>query len=105
MYNMTSKELVVLSNRVSSSSPMQPDTPIAYANDLDIASDGTIYFTDSVNISTHRWAGAWGTTHPKAVRLAAQTQSSCNQQLTLRPALFRHSTTFILGPITGSFLC
>jgi hypothetical protein len=57
MYNSSSKQVVLLSNRVSSSSPMQPDTPITYANDLDIASDGTIYFTDSVNITTHRCAG------------------------------------------------
>jgi sugar lactone lactonase YvrE len=56
LYNMTSKQVQLLTSRVSSSSPMQPDTPITYANDLDIGSDGTIYFTDSVNISTHRWA-------------------------------------------------
>jgi sugar lactone lactonase YvrE len=54
MYNITSKQVELLSHRVSRSSPMQPDTPITYANDLDIASDGTIYFTDSVNITTHR---------------------------------------------------
>lgn len=54
MYNITSRQVELLSNRVSSSSAMQPDTPITYANDLDIASDGTIYFTDSVNITTHR---------------------------------------------------
>lgn len=57
MLNMTSKEVVLLSHRVSPSSPMQPDTPITYCNDLDIAKDGTIYFTDSVNITTHRCAG------------------------------------------------
>jgi len=57
MYNATSKEVVLLTHRVSSTSPLQPDTPITYANDLDIAKDGTIYFTDSVNITSHRWAG------------------------------------------------
>jgi sugar lactone lactonase YvrE len=57
MLNSTSKQVVLLTNRVSSNSPMQPDTPITYANDLDIAKDGTIYFTDSVNISSHRCAG------------------------------------------------
>lgn len=51
---MASKQVVLLTNRVSSSSLLQPDTLINYANDLDIASDGTIYFTDSVNISPHR---------------------------------------------------
>lgn len=54
MYNATSKEVVLLTHRVSSTSPLQPDTPITYANDLDIAKDGTIYFTDSVNITSHR---------------------------------------------------
>lgn len=29
--------IVILSNRVSRSSPMEPDTPITYANDLDIS--------------------------------------------------------------------
>lgn len=53
-YDMASKQVVLLTNRVSSSSLLQPDTLINYANDLDIASDGTIYFTDSVNISPHR---------------------------------------------------
>lgn len=54
MYNMTSKQVQLLTNRVSSSSRLQPGSLINYANDLDIAADGTIYFTDSVNISPHR---------------------------------------------------
>lgn len=46
--------VVLLSNRVSASSPLQPHTPLTYTNDLDIAADGTIYFTDSVEIPPHR---------------------------------------------------
>ena len=40
----------ILANRVSSSSKIAPGAPIIYANDLDIASDGTIYFTTSVDM-------------------------------------------------------
>jgi hypothetical protein len=54
MFNMSSKQVQLLTNRVSSSSRLQPGSLINYANDLDIAADGTIYFTDSVNISPHR---------------------------------------------------
>jgi sugar lactone lactonase YvrE len=44
----------VLANRVSPSSPLQPGSPINYANDLDVGPDGTVYFTDSVDVSPHR---------------------------------------------------
>lgn len=66
MYNATSKKVVMLTHRVSSTSPLQPDTPVTYANDLDIAKDGTIYFTDSVNITSHRWAGMCTRLLPRA---------------------------------------
>lgn len=54
MLEKDSNRVVILTNRVSKSSPIDPDTPIIYANDLDVAKDGTIYFTTSVNIHPHR---------------------------------------------------
>jgi hypothetical protein len=57
------KEVEVLTNRISASSPLAPDTPLMYANDIDIAADGTIWFTASVNVYPHRSAqwtdGIW----------------------------------------------
>jgi len=45
--------LVVLANRVSPSTDVDPGTPIVYANALDIsASSGIVYFSDSQNITT-----------------------------------------------------
>eukprot|EP00879_Flechtneria_rotunda_P027006 GHRR01028863.1.p1 GENE.GHRR01028863.1~~GHRR01028863.1.p1 ORF type:complete len:391 (+),score=61.95 GHRR01028863.1:43-1215(+) len=46
--------VVLLTSRTSKSSPLEPDAPIIYANDLDVASDGNIYFTTSVDIILHR---------------------------------------------------
>lgn len=54
MLEADTNRVVLLTNHVSSSSSIQPNTPITYTNDLDIASDGTIYFTDSVDVHPHR---------------------------------------------------
>eukprot|EP00882_Tetradesmus_deserticola_P023565 GHRQ01025656.1.p1 GENE.GHRQ01025656.1~~GHRQ01025656.1.p1 ORF type:complete len:145 (+),score=36.02 GHRQ01025656.1:617-1051(+) len=54
MLEKDSNRVVILTNRVSKSSPIDPDSPIIYANDLDVAKDGSIYFTTSVDVSTHR---------------------------------------------------
>jgi sugar lactone lactonase YvrE len=54
MLQASTRQVVVLANRVSKSSPVDPDTPIIYPNHLDIARDGTIWFTASVNIYPHR---------------------------------------------------
>ena len=55
--------LVVLANRASPKSLLRPGSLINYANDLDIASDGTIYFTDSTDIPVvpnwHASEGGW----------------------------------------------
>lgn len=57
-----SKRYEILAVRVSASSPLTPNTPLNYVNDLDIASDGTIYFTDSGGFSPVRnRAGFWDT--------------------------------------------
>ncbi|WIA20276.1 hypothetical protein OEZ85_006109 [Tetradesmus obliquus] len=54
MLEAGTNKVVILANRVSASSPMYPNTPLSYTNDLDIAADGTIYFTDSVDVHPHR---------------------------------------------------
>jgi sugar lactone lactonase YvrE len=54
MLEARTNAVVLLTNHVSSSSPQDPNMPLSYTNDLDIASDGTIYFTDSVDIPPHR---------------------------------------------------
>ena len=50
MLEKGSNRVVQVTSRVSSSSPLEPGSHINYANDLDIASDGTVYFTTSVDI-------------------------------------------------------
>ena len=44
-YDYSSGDVTLLATHVSSSSPIDPGTPITYANDLAIAADGTVYFT------------------------------------------------------------
>ncbi|GAX85618.1 hypothetical protein CEUSTIGMA_g13033.t1 [Chlamydomonas eustigma] len=46
------KRFHILANRVSLNSAIDPGSIITYANDLDIASDGKVFFSDSLNIST-----------------------------------------------------
>lgn len=55
MLEKDTHRVIVLTNRVSKSSPLDPDTPIIYANDLDVAKDGTVYFTTSIDIHLHRY--------------------------------------------------
>jgi hypothetical protein len=54
MLEAGTNRVVILANRVSASSPLHPNEPLMYTNDLDIGPDGTIYFTDSVNVHPHR---------------------------------------------------
>jgi hypothetical protein len=54
MLEAGTNKVVILTNRVSTSSPLHPNSPLTYTNDLDIAPDGTIYFTDSVDVHPHR---------------------------------------------------
>ena len=55
-------KVVLLTSRVSSDSPLAPGSDITYANDLVIAKDGTIYFTDSTTIHTRKHPeGYWDT--------------------------------------------
>jgi hypothetical protein len=53
MLEAGTNRVVILANRVSASSPLYPYEPLMYTNDLDIGPDGTIYFTDSVNVHPH----------------------------------------------------
>ena len=48
MLEKGSKKVVLLTSRVSSDDPIDPDSTIDYINDVTVASDGIIYFTDSV---------------------------------------------------------
>eukprot|EP00878_Enallax_costatus_P028517 GHUV01030808.1.p1 GENE.GHUV01030808.1~~GHUV01030808.1.p1 ORF type:complete len:341 (+),score=29.56 GHUV01030808.1:466-1488(+) len=54
MLEAGTNRVVLLTNHISSTSPLEPNTPVTYTNDLDIATDGTIYFTDSADINPHR---------------------------------------------------
>jgi sugar lactone lactonase YvrE len=49
-YDSQSKDVTLLTTHVSASSPIDPGSQITYANDLAIASDGTIYFTSCTDI-------------------------------------------------------
>eukprot|EP00891_Asterochloris_glomerata_P003773 jgi/Astpho2/3773/e_gw1.00060.44.1_t len=61
-WNADSQQVTLLTSRVSSTSPLAPSTLINYANDLTIAADGTIYFTDSSAIHVKRHEqGYWDT--------------------------------------------
>lgn len=50
MLEQASGKVVILASQVSDDSPLDPGSVINYANDLDIAGDGTIYFTTSSEI-------------------------------------------------------
>jgi sugar lactone lactonase YvrE len=46
---LPSRRVVLLTSRVDDADELQPGTDIHYANDLDIAPDGSVYFTDSAH--------------------------------------------------------
>ncbi|KAF8061129.1 Apmap [Scenedesmus sp. PABB004] len=50
-YSYADNSTTVLADRVSASSPIDPGTPIVYANDLAVASDGRVYFTACTDIA------------------------------------------------------
>ena len=43
-------KVIILASQVSDDSPKAPGSVINYANDVDIAEDGTVYFTTSSDI-------------------------------------------------------
>lgn len=49
-YDYASGAVTLLTTHVSDNSPLDPGSEITYANDLAIASDGTIYFTSCTDI-------------------------------------------------------
>ena len=63
MLEKGSRKVVLLTSRVSPDDPLDPDSTIDYINDVTVASDGIIYFTDSVQgIMPRRNAqGFWDT--------------------------------------------
>lgn len=46
---LRSKRILLLTSRVDDADEHQPGSDIHYANDLDIARDGRVYFTDSAH--------------------------------------------------------
>ena len=50
MLERATGNVVILASQVSADSPKDPGSVINYANDLDIAQDGTVYFTTSCDI-------------------------------------------------------
>ena len=63
MLEKGSNKVVVLTSRVSADDPLDPESPIDYANDVTVASNGIIYFTDSVQgiMPRRNWMGFWDT--------------------------------------------
>ncbi len=62
MLEQASGKVVILASQVSDDSPRDPGSVINYANDADIAEDGTIYFTTSSDIPVVPSAlGFWDT--------------------------------------------
>ena len=51
---------LLLANRVSAASPLAAGRVVEFANSLDIASDGSIYFSHSTDLAPFRRAGAGG---------------------------------------------
>jgi hypothetical protein len=52
------QRLLLLTGRVSDESLLSAGYPIEFANSLDVAEDGTIYFTSSTDVVPYRWVHA-----------------------------------------------
>lgn len=66
-----SQRLLLLTGRVSDESPLSAGYPIEFANSLDVAADGTVYFTSSTDVVPYRTAsGYWETSDSVFVSLA-----------------------------------
>lgn len=50
MLEKATGKVIILASQVSNDSPKDPGSVINYANDLDVAKDGTVYFTTSCDI-------------------------------------------------------
>ena len=63
MLEKDSKKVVLLTSRVSSDDPLDPDSTIDYINDVAVASNGIVYFTDSVQgiMPRRNYQGFWDT--------------------------------------------
>ena len=63
MLEKDSKKVVLLTSRVSPDDPLDPDSTIDYINDVTVASNGLIYFTDSVQgiMPRRNYQGFWDT--------------------------------------------
>ena len=50
LLNATSCQTSILANRVSPTSPKNPGAELIFSDDLDVASDGTVYFSTMTDI-------------------------------------------------------
>lgn len=48
------QKLVLAAGRVSDESPLLPGYPIEFANSIDVAMDGTVYFTSSTDVLSYK---------------------------------------------------
>lgn len=48
------QRLLLLSGRVSDESPLKPGFPLEFVNALDVASDGTVYFSHSTDVTPYK---------------------------------------------------
>jgi hypothetical protein len=49
-----SQKLILATGRISDESPLLPGYPVEFANALDIASDGTVYFSCSTDVLAYK---------------------------------------------------
>jgi hypothetical protein len=54
MVEAGSRRVVKLTDRVSDDSPLEPDSLIYYADDLDIGASGLVYFSDAAAMGPAR---------------------------------------------------
>ena len=79
LVNATSGLTTILANRVSPSSTKYPGAEIIFADDLDVASDGTVYFSTMTDIPLPRGAsGHYEALPPCALNIM---QVRCQTQL------------------------
>lgn len=65
------QKLVLASGRVSDESPLLPGYPVEFANSIDIAMDGTVYFSSSTDVLSYKTAdGSWNVLDSVWVTLA-----------------------------------
>ena len=75
--NATSGLISILANRVSPSSSKYPGAEVIFADDLDVASDGTVYFSTMTDIAPLRGASGHYEAMPPCILNIMQVRCSC----------------------------